>query len=198
MGMLETILASQGGNAVGVLAQRFGIPPAQAQSALEALLPAIQGGFKGQAGQGGLDAILGQLGGHARYADEADAVSHAQATDDGNAVLGQIFGSKDVSRTVAAQAAQSTGLGGGLLKQMLPVIAAMAAGALAKQAGAAPSAAAPGGGGILGNILGAVLGGGQQAQPQGGLGGLAQMLDLDKDGNPLDDIMGMAGKVLGR
>ena len=29
----------------------------------------------------------------------------------------------------------------------------------------------------------------------GGVGGLASMLDLDGDGNPLDDILGMAGKI---
>ena len=40
-----------------------------------------------------------------------------------------------------------------------------------------------------------VLGGGQNATPaSGGLGGLASMLDMDGDGNPLDDIMGMAAK----
>ena len=29
----------------------------------------------------------------------------------------------------------------------------------------------------------------------GGLPGLASLLDLDGDGNPLDDILGMAGKL---
>jgi len=29
----------------------------------------------------------------------------------------------------------------------------------------------------------------------GGLGGLASILDMDGDGNPLDDIIGMAGKL---
>jgi hypothetical protein len=39
-------------------------------------------------------------------------------------------------------------------------------------------------------------GGGQAAPAAGGLGGLASMLDMDGDGNPLDDIMGMAGKMM--
>jgi hypothetical protein len=30
----------------------------------------------------------------------------------------------------------------------------------------------------------------------GGGGGFASMLDFDGDGNPLDDILGMAGKAL--
>ena len=35
------------------------------------------------------------------------------------------------------------------------------------------------------------------AAPAGGgvLGGLASMLDMNGDGNPLDDIIGMAGKL---
>jgi hypothetical protein len=33
---------------------------------------------------------------------------------------------------------------------------------------------------------------------EGSLTHFASMLDLDKDGNPLDDIMGMAGKLFGK
>jgi hypothetical protein len=47
---------------------------------------------------------------------------------------------------------------------------------------------------MLGSVLGG--GGGQAAPAAGGLGGLASMLDMDGDGNPLDDIMGMAGKMM--
>jgi hypothetical protein len=40
------------------------------------------------------------------------------------------------------------------------------------------------------------MGGGASAPAAaGGLGALAGMLDLDGDGNPLDDIMGMAQKM---
>jgi hypothetical protein len=37
---------------------------------------------------------------------------------------------------------------------------------------------------------------GGQAAARGGAPGLASMLDLDRDGNPLDDILGMAGKLM--
>ena len=46
-------------------------------------------------------------------------------------------------------------------------------------------------GGGLGDVLAGMVGGGGQ----GGLPGLASLLDLDRDGNPLDDILGMAGKL---
>jgi hypothetical protein len=76
---------------------------------------------------------------------------------------------------------------------MLPMVAMLATGFMAKQAAnknAAPQASAAGG---LGGLLGGLLGG--QGKPGGGgLGGIMAMLDADGDGNPLDDIMGMMGK----
>ena len=50
-----------------------------------------------------------------------------------------------------------------------------------------------GSGSGLGGLIGGLLGGGSKAS-SGGLGGIASMLDLNGDGNPLDDIIGMAGK----
>ena len=125
-------------------------------------------------------------------------------------MLGQIFGSKDVSRTVAGNAAEQTGIDPSLLKKMLPILAMLVAGYMAKQGGGEDGGQESNGlGGLLGSVLGGagqsggglggmlgnVLGGGQNATPtSGGLGGLASMLDMDGDGNPLDDIIGMAGK----
>ena len=110
--------------------------------------------------------------------------------DKGNDVLGQIFGSKEVSRTVAAGAEQQTGISSDLLKKMLPVVAMMVAGYMAKE-----SSGSAGSGGGLGGLIGGLLGGGSKAS-SGGLGGIASMLDLNGDGNPLDDIIGMAGKLV--
>jgi hypothetical protein len=133
--------------------------------------------------------------------------------DAGNGVLGQIFGSKDVSRTVADHAAGQTGLSSDLLKKMLPLIAMAVAGYMAQQGGGGAGGmlggllgAATGGGGgmggMIGNVLGGMMGGGQPAAPApapgGALGGLGSLIDMNGDGNPLDDIMGMAGKAFGR
>ena len=102
-------------------------------------LPAILGGFKKQAqaqptGLEGLGGLLGQLGGGGLL----DDVLSPQPTDvsRGNDVLGQIFGSKDVSRTVAQNAASQSGLDPALLKKMLPMLAMLVAGYMAKQQGA--------------------------------------------------------------
>lgn len=188
---LTDILAQAGG--IESMAKELGVPPAMAKQGADALLPAILGGFKKQAqaggGMEGLGGLLGQLGGGGLL----DAVLGPQPTpiQAGNDVLGQIFGSKDVSRTVAGQAAAQTGLDAGLLKKMLPILAMMVAGYMAKQGGQGSGEGGLSGGlgGMLGNVLGGALGGGA-ASSAGGLGGLGQMLDMDGDGNPLDDILG--------
>ncbi|MCO5118102.1 MAG: DUF937 domain-containing protein [Burkholderiaceae bacterium] len=207
---ITDLLAQLGG--LDSMSRELGVDRRQAASGVEALLPAILGGLKKQAqtqpgGVEGLGGLLGQLGGGGLL----DDVLSPQPThvERGNDVLGQIFGSKDVSRTVAQNAASSSGLDPALLKKMLPMIAMLVAGFMAKQGSAGQAQAAPGGGGLggmlgggggaagggLGGLLGGLLGGGGNAGG-GGLGGLAQMLDLDGNGNPLDDIMRMAGKTL--
>ena len=195
---LTDILAQAGG--IESMAKELGVPPAIAKQGADALLPAILGGFKKQAQSGGIEGLgglLGQLGGGGLL----DSVLGSQPTpvSQGNDVLGEIFGSKDVSRTVAGQAASQTGLDAGLLKKMLPILAMMVAGYMAKQGGQPGESGgglSGGLGGMLGNVLGGALGGGT-APSAGGFGGLGKMLDMDGDGNPLDDIMGMVNKMRG-
>ncbi len=109
----------------------------------------------------GLGGLLSQLGGGGLLDDVlATQPTHVER---GNDVLGQIFGSKDVSRAVAQNAASQTGLEPSLLKKMLPILAMLVAGYMAKQRG------------------------GAAARPSGAdaAGGLASMLDLNRDGNVL-------------
>jgi hypothetical protein len=197
---ITDILAQMGG--LQSMANELGVSESQAASGAEALIPAILGGFKKQAqptGLEGLGGLLGQLGGGGLL----DEVLAPQPTDvsHGNEVLGQIFGSEDVSRTVAQNAASQSGLDPALLKKMLPMLAMLVAGFMAKQQGtdAGMQPAAPSGGG-LGDLLGGLLGGGRatgagNAMP-GGMPGLGSLLDLNGDGNALDDILRMAGKAM--
>jgi hypothetical protein len=188
---ITEMLDSMGG--IQSMARELGVSEAQARSGAEALMPAVLGGFKKQAQPAGLDGLLNMvqgLGGGGLL----DNVLAAEPTDvgQGNGMLGQIFGSQDVSRAVAQNAATNSGLDPALLKKMLPMLAMLVGGFVAKQGGTATAPSAEGG---LGSLLGGLMGGGQAA-PQTGAGGLASMLDLDGDGNPLDDIMGMARKFL--
>ena len=193
---ISDLIARTGG--IDSIARELGIPQEQAASGAEALLPAILGGFQKTAqshgGAGGLGDLLGQLGGGGLL----EQVLAPQPTDvsQGDAVLGEIFGSRDVSRTVAQSASAQSGLDPSLLKKMLPLLAMVVGGLMSRQGGAATSA--PAGGGGLGGILGSVLGGGQASAGGGlgGLGGLGSLLDANGDGNALDDILRMAGKAV--
>jgi hypothetical protein len=200
---ISDILAQTGG--LQSIARELGVSETQAASGAAALVPAILGGFKKQAqsqptGLAGLGGLLGQLGGGGLL----DNVLAPQPTDvsQGNNVLGQIFGSKDVSRAVAQNAASQSGLDPSLLKKMLPMLAMLVTGYMAKQGGAGATAqVSPEGGGLgggLGGLLGGLFGGrgSDNATPGAAAPGLASMLDLNGDGNPLDDILRMAGKAM--
>lgn len=177
---ITEILARMGG--LQSMAREIGVSESQATQGADALLPALLGGFMKQAqpagsgASGGLGQLLGQLGGSGLLDDVLSPQPTPVAR--GNNVLGQVFGSKDVSRTVARSAAARTGLNPELLKKMLPILAMLVTGYMARQQGTGPAQASGG----LGGLLGGLLGGGQSAVPDG-------------NGNPLDDILRMAGKL---
>ena len=186
---INDILEQMGG--VQSMAKELGVDENDVKSGAAALLPAILGGFKNQAqaqpaGLAGLGGLLSQLGGGGLL----DDVLSPQPTNvsRGNDVLGQIFGSKDVSRTVAQDAAAKSGVSPSILKKMLPMLAMLVTGYMARQHG---GGAASGGGGGLGGLLGGLLGGGSAGTGGGGLG---SMFGGTGGGNPLDDILNMAGK----
>lgn len=207
---ISDILAQLGGTQA--MAKELGVSEQQVASGAAALGPALLGGFQKQVQSGGVEglgALLGQLGGGGLL----DNLLSSSPTDvgQGNAVLGQIFGSKDVSRAVAQHAAAQSGLDPSLLKKMLPMLAMALAGFMAKQhqgagggggaggglAGALGSAlGGGGGGGGLGGLLGGMLGGGGGGGGLGGLGGLLGQLAGGSGaggGNPLDDILRRMG-----
>jgi hypothetical protein len=182
MDIIDIIAGAQGGRGLENLGQQFGLSPTQTRAAVEALAPVVAAGISRNASSGGgladlLGAVLG--GNHGRYLDDPNATQYDAAVDDGNAILGHVFGSKDVSRGVAMKAGEFSGVGGAILKKMLPVIATMVMGALAKRmfGGGNAQAQTPGGGG-LGDILGDILGGGQRggAASGGSGGGLGDIL----------------------
>lgn len=164
---ITDLIAQAGG--LGSVAQELGVDEATALRGATALLPALVGGLHGKdaaspGAGGGLGALLEGLGGAAL----ASSVLQPGPTDvtAGNGLLGHLFGSKDASRTVAADAAEKSGLPVDLLKKMLPLLAMLVAGYMAKQGGREQS------GGGLGGMLGSLLGGGA---------------------NPLESILGKLG-----
>ncbi len=216
--LMDMILAAAGGQAPQQVGQQFGLDQSQSQSAIAALLPAISSALKQNTsspqGLAGLLQAL-QTGSHEQYLDNPEQLGAPAAVNEGNAILGHLFGSKDVSRAVAGKASENSGVSSDILKKMLPMVAMMAMGSLGKQT---KGQAASGGmqamlgqmamqqlmGGKqasgLGGLLGGLLGGQkravaqQQQTHQQGLGLIGKMLDADGDGSTMDDILSMMMK----
>jgi hypothetical protein len=178
MDMLEAILGAQNGGAAQQLGRQFGLNDSQVSSALSALVPALAAGFqKEMSSSSGLDGLLSALGGgqHQRYVEDSGALNRPDTIADGNGILGHVFGSKDVSRQVATRAAAQTGIGEGVLKSMLPVVAAMMMGTMSRQV---------------------TRSGETGVRPRGEalLGMLTPVLDSNRDGSIVDDVVGLIGR----
>jgi hypothetical protein len=184
MNILEAVLNAQNGGAAREAGRAVGLSQEGTASALSALIPQLAAALHRNASQpGGLDALLGALGGgqHRRYVEDVTRLGQAETVADGNAILGHILGSKEASRAVAARAASQTGLDAGILKQLLPLAATMVMGSLAKQSG--PQ--------MAGNARAGV------GDAAGLFGMLTPLLDQNRDGSMLDDIGRSVGKMFG-
>lgn len=177
MNLMDLLKSSGGNDSVGKLADAVGLGSGDTAKLVDALGPALMGGLKkntvDDSGLAGLRRAL-ETGGHDRYLENPALMESNETRTDGNRILGHIFGSKDVSRNVAAAASGETGIDAGTIKKALPLLATLAMGALNKKSSG-----------------GRDLGTSAQA---GGLGPLGDLLDLGgKSG--LDDILGMARKL---
>jgi hypothetical protein len=175
MNLLDLLLESGSGGALDKIAQRSGLSANQTSSVLAQLAPALGRALqRNTEGSGGLESLLGALAGgnHQRYVDSPDVFDQPDSVNDGNAILGHLLGSKDVSRNLAGHAANQTGIGADVIKKMLPMVAALAMGTLSKKTAA--SQAVP-----------------SQSQAGSLISGL---LDSDRDGSVADDLLNMARK----
>ena len=196
MNLNDNIQAAQGGQGVSNLASQFGLSPEQTQAAVQAMIPAFSTGLQNTAlNPAGLGGLLSQLTSGAHQGAFTDPAQAGAATTVGGNVLGQIFGSPQVTDQIGQHASQISGVSPQIIQQMMPIVASMLMGGLfhsmssqgmggilsqLASAATAPGgfgslfgqgAAAPaGGGGLfggLGNLLGGLMGGGGQAQAPG-------------------------------
>jgi hypothetical protein len=193
---------------LSAIGRQFGLNDEQTRAAIEALGPVIGAGVRRSASSPeGLQEIFKSIltGNHADALGNADSVTLDRAKPAGDEILGQIFGNKDVSRGVAQQLSATSGIGAAILKKLLPIVATMVLGKLAKGM-TGGTQASPGGGG-LGDILKDILGGGgsmpapQQRQPSP----MPQQMPDQDQGTPtgrggLEDILNdiLAGGQNGR
>lgn len=135
--LFEMMLKAQNGTAMEAMAKQFNLAQEQAAQAMAALMPAFSSGLKRSATNPyDFTALMNTMmsGAYAKYFEDLGRAFTPQGMTDGNAVLEKLFGSKEVSRAIAAQAEQLTGIGQDVLKQMLPVMGDTLMGGLFKQA----------------------------------------------------------------
>ena len=168
MDLLKTLMGAAGSGDLQKLGQQFGLDGGDVTKVLEQVVPALGRGMqKNTAQSGGLESLMGALqkGNHQKYIDNISEAVSSAGVNEGNGILGHVFGSKEVSRKVAGAAASESGVSADIIKKMLPMVATMAMGALSKESQ-----------------------GGQQQSA------LASLLDRDGDGSALDDVMDFAKK----
>jgi hypothetical protein len=163
------------------ISQQVGASPDEVRTAAAAVLPALLGGLQANADDpSGAGSILQALGQHDDDLLTGGADLSAIDEQDGTAIAGHIFGDQEdevVNRLGGLPAVGGTGMGGDLVKRLLPILAPMVLSWLAnkvlkggggvggttstRQADPAPSLPGGGGGstpGSLDDMLRDVLG----------------------------------------
>lgn len=163
------------------IAKQVGIEVGDAGSIIEKLAPILMGGAKSnlnsEKDSGGLLKHIEQN----NYADIFDKpethVNDGNFKNMGNDILAELTGSKENSREVAKHVEEETGMSSSIIKSVLPMLAPMIIGALTKTS--APS---------MNNHSS------NESTSMTDL--LTGLIDQDKDGSAIDDIMGMATKFI--
>ncbi len=172
--LYDMMMQAQQGEAAKAMSRQFGLDTDQVTRAMEALMPAFSTGLKRNTGSpqdigNFMQALAG--GRHAHYFDNLSDAFSPQGIAEGNGILGHLFGSKEVSRAVAQQAALATGIGQDILKQMLPVLATTMMGGMFKQS------TAGGSGNAFADLMGQMMGQSGGAVPAGTVNPLGQMME---------------------
>jgi hypothetical protein len=173
------------------IAAQLGVDPANVAQAAAAVIPSLIGGLQHNADQGNEPAIAGALLEHSSSTlfDSGSVDLNRVDTADGAKIVQHIFG--DQSTQLAHAIGQKTGASGGLVNQLLPILAPIVLAYLAKKLTMSPNGGGLGGG-ILGTVLGGVLGSETGQQPANGGGMLGSILGGILGGGGLDSILGGA------
>jgi hypothetical protein len=125
--IFDLMRAAPGGVGMDAVARQFGLSQEQAQRTFAALMPAFALGLERNAADPSAFANLMRLM-SGPFAAQAPAQPQAQ----GGEALGQLFGSPELTRRIAEQAAHWSGVSAQVVQQMMPIFAAALVGSLAK------------------------------------------------------------------
>ena len=164
---------------VDQLAEQLGVTPEEAKKLSKESVGALVAGMQANAKDpGGAQSLTEALGQHSGDALGGLTDLSAVDTDDGDKIVNHVFG--DQREAVVNKLGETEGGGGagGMFAKLLPMLAPVVLGYLAKSMAGKSGAPASGetadaGGGGLGDMLGGLLGGGEGAE---GGGGLSDML----------------------
>ncbi len=155
-------------------------------AALPLLISALANNSSRPDGAQALHSALAQDHDGSIFNDMSGYLSNPQVAN-GAGILGHVLGQQQ--QTVQQGLAQNTGLDAGSMGQLLEIAAPLLMGALGQQQQQQ---------GFDANGLSSFLGQQQQAVQQAQpdlMSVLGSLLDMDKDGSPLDDILRLAGKL---
>jgi hypothetical protein len=158
---------------LGQLADQLGVDQGTAEQAARQALPALLGGMEANAQDpAGAQSLAGALGAHSPALVEGGVNLDEVDTDDGDKIVGHVFGD---NRGEVVNRLGATGSGGGgqdLIGKLLPILAPIVLSYLAGRLGGGGGKTSAVSAGGLGDILGGLLGGGGK----GGGGGIGDLL----------------------
>jgi hypothetical protein len=193
MALFDMLNNAQNGDAMKDIASKFGLDQEQMTKTVEALMPAFSTGLKRNTqtpdAMGDFMKALSS-GNHSEYFQQASKAYSPEGVQDGNNILGHLFGSKEVSRAVAAQAEAASGVGQDIIKQLLPILANTLMGGMFNQTNEKMQGlSGSGSGNVFGDIISQMMKGasGNQAGSQ------------SAGSNPLGDLIGgfLGGRTQG-
>ena len=134
--LFDLMMQAQNGKALEAFSKQFGLAQEQATKAFAALTPAFSSGLKRNAADPyEFGSLLQSLtsGNYAKYFEDMTAAFSPQGVADGKNFLNTVFGSNDVTKAIAEQAAKASGVRQDLLMAMMPSMASAMAGGLVKE-----------------------------------------------------------------
>lgn len=192
MNLEEILRNALDGNTISRMSQTLGTDQTTTTNAIQVALPMLLGGLaKNSSTPDGATSLLGALDRDhdGSVLDDVGGFVANYGSGDGGGILGHVFGNR--TGAIEQGVSQTTGLNSGTTAQLLIMLAPIVMGALgrAKQQGSLDQS----------NLPAALSGATQQMGGNSGtFGMLSQLLDRNKDGSAVDDVLRMASGFFGK